>query len=222
MNITSAKSVTVPKPHFGLSALSYNQNTLLRQQKLSRGLNEETVKTVQELTYKWAMSGDSKDLKKVSEYISKCWRNIEPDRKKLFAEAEAKACMAKRTSAKSRLPEDELSGIWKYMFKKKSIAPDVAGGLSDGKSFAANIRPSRTYIEVYNENGEVLGCYDSVNAPDWHTTMTTEEHQCYDTLSRIYCDAYNKYKIYAEAGILTDTDPAAEQAQMTESLDIYV
>ena len=177
-------------------------NKTQSKKDINAAVNDETLKKMREIAYKDAKN-DIRGSSEYVEFLHKCREKVAPDRSKSFELAEQKMEQSFQMMNKSQ----RTGTIWDYLLY-------VNGELEDGNSINGQLSPDGSqFIEVKDENGELIGHYSS--STGWNSVWNSTERQCLDML----CTEYNN--AFMECWNSVHNGSKAER-ELVQGLDIKV
>ena len=150
-----------------------------KKKDISEGLNEKSIKKMEQLAYRDAVNG--KQSHEATVFMHQCREKVAPDREKIFVNAQ------KGMSAKIERFKDP-DNIWVYLL---DIDEKIDGGSYKGNYTRTD---DHTFIEAFDESGEKVGIYDSHYG--WRTTWNSSERQVMAALANVYNETFRE--VYKE------------------------
>ena len=138
-------------------------------------LNEKNINKMKQFAIRDGIKGERSQEKII--FLHQCREKVAPDRKKLYAEAEAKAS----TNVK-KVKNDRPHEAWEYIL-------DIVDKLDEG-SVKGQYSSSDDYVslDVFDENGELCGRFDSNSG--WHIKYTSAEQTVMNVLTSVYHETF--------------------------------
>ena len=138
-------------------------------------LTAENINKMKQLAYRDGVRGERSQEKIM--FLHQCREKVAPDRKKLYAEAEAKASGNVKNVRYERPHE-----LWEYLLEivDKLDEGSVKGQYSSSDDYV--------FMEVFDEKGELCGRYDSNTG--WHIQYTSAEKTVMNVLTSVYHETF--------------------------------
>ena len=138
-------------------------------------LNEKNINKMKQLAIRDGIKGERSQEKIM--FMHQCREKVAPDRKKLLAEAKAKASMNTQ-----KLKYERPHEAWEYLFE---IVDKLDEGSVKGKYSSSD---DYVFLEIFDENGELCGRFSSNTG--WHTEYTSAEETVMNVLSSVYHETF--------------------------------
>ena len=138
-------------------------------------LNGKNINKMKQLAIRDGIKGERSQEKIM--FLHQCREKVAPDRKKLLAEAKAKASMNTQ-----KLKYERPHEAWEYLFE---IVDKLDEGSVKGKYSSSD---DYVFLEIFDENGELCGRFSSNTG--WHTEYTSAEETVMNVLSSVYHETF--------------------------------
>ena len=137
-------------------------------------LNEKTIDKMKELATNDAVKGVRGHAATIFKHQIR--EKAAPDRRRLFAKAEANASREVRKAKHERSHE-----LWEYLL-------DITDKLDEGSVKGQYGSDEYVFMEVFDENGDICGRYDSNSG--WHIKYTPDEETVMNVLGTVYNETF--------------------------------
>ncbi|MCH5349327.1 MAG: hypothetical protein J1E40_08385 [Oscillospiraceae bacterium] len=137
-------------------------------------LTVENINKMKQLAYRDGVRGERSQEKIM--FMHQCRKKVAPDRKKLFAEAEAKASSNVKKLRYERPHED-----WEYLL-------GIVDKLDEGSVKGQYWSDGYACMDVFDEKGELCGRFASQGG--WHIEYTSAEQTVMNVLTSVYHETF--------------------------------
>ena len=163
-------------------------------------LTPKTINKMKQLATKDAIKG--KRGHKMIMFTQECREKVAPDRKKIFAEAEANA-----SRNIQKVKSEKHHELWEYLL-------ELTDRIDDGSVNGQYCSDGHVFMEVYDEKGEMCGRFGSQSG--WQIVHTPTEEAVMNVLGAVYNETF----ISVYNSVHGKSKNAAAYAESNPQLDV--